>query len=142
VALSNQGGTLKGSIQPSSDPQLGFLGSGGSGPTATMPLSAGSPAIGSGDPATCSGAPVSGVDQRGLPRATCDIGAWQTQPATSTPGADAGTGQGTGGGFTCAASGAKNQGGLFSFTALALGIGALLRRRRTPGQKLAEQLPR
>jgi parallel beta-helix repeat protein len=57
------------------DPLLGPLGDYG-GPTMTMPLLPGSPAIGGG---TAAGAPAS--DQRGQPRAgSVDIGAFQGQP--------------------------------------------------------------
>jgi hypothetical protein len=127
---NNQGGTVTGTPTIVFEPVLGPLGSGGTGPTPTLPLLKGSPAIGTGDPMDCSNAPVSGVDQRGLPRATCDIGAYQTQPE---PAPDMGTdpSRGIGGGFTCAASGAKNPGSPFGLTALLIGIGALLRWRRT-----------
>ena len=56
------------------------------GPTQTIALLAGSPAIDHGDPAVCAAAPVNNVDQRGLPRSTasdpiCDIGAFEVQRA-------------------------------------------------------------
>src|SRR5690606_27718036 len=66
---------------------LGQMGSYG-GPTWTIPLLPGSPAIGAGDPAVCANtagsAPVAGVDQRGVtrPTGTCDIGAFQSQGFT------------------------------------------------------------
>jgi hypothetical protein len=65
-----------------SDPLLAAPADNG-GPTATMALGAGSPAIGAGgqcaDPANA-GAPLT-VDQRGLPRGNpCDIGAFDGQP--------------------------------------------------------------
>jgi hypothetical protein len=52
------------------------------GPTDTMALQSGSPAIGAGDPESCLAAPVSDLDQRGDRRRTktrgCDIGAFDT----------------------------------------------------------------
>jgi hypothetical protein len=52
------------------------------GPTDTAALVASSPAVGAGNPATCSQAPVSGKDQRGDSRKAatrgCDIGAYDT----------------------------------------------------------------
>jgi hypothetical protein len=53
------------------------------GPTLTIALveSAANPAIEAGQASTCAAAPVSGLDQRGLPRvAPCDIGAFEVQP--------------------------------------------------------------
>jgi len=53
------------------------------GPTQTIALAlvAGNPAIDLGTSAVCAAAPVSGLDQRGLPRPTlCDIGAYEAQP--------------------------------------------------------------
>jgi len=61
------------------DPMLGGLANNG-GPTQTMALLEGSPAIDAGDDATCAAAPVSGKDQRGVTRpqgAHCDIGAYE-----------------------------------------------------------------
>jgi len=57
------------------------------GPTQTMALLPGSPAIGLGLPDICQGFPISGLDQRGEPRptATCDSGAYQTMAASSPP---------------------------------------------------------
>lgn len=55
------------------------------GPTKTLALPAGSPAIGAGDPATCaSSSGAGGVDQRGIPRpaTVCDIGAYETPGKT------------------------------------------------------------
>ena len=63
----------------SGDPMLADLADNG-GPTWTMALLAGSPAIDAGDDTTCAAAPVSGVDQRGVTRpqgAHCDIGAYE-----------------------------------------------------------------
>ncbi len=59
------------------DPLLDVLADNG-GPTPTMALLPGSPAIDAGDDAVCAAAPVNGVDQRGNPRPQgthCDIGA-------------------------------------------------------------------
>jgi hypothetical protein len=69
------------------DPKLGPLQDNG-GPTQTMALGAGSPALGAGgacvDP-TKSGSPPLTVDQRGQPRGgACDIGAFQSQKPANT----------------------------------------------------------
>jgi hypothetical protein len=59
------------------DPKLGPLGNYG-GPTATIPLLSGSPAIDAGDAAACPA-----TDQRGVTRpygAACDIGAFESAP--------------------------------------------------------------
>ena len=60
----------------SGDPGLGALADNG-GPTQTMALNTGSKAINAG--ATCSGAPVNGLDQREFSRkdGSCDIGAYE-----------------------------------------------------------------
>ena len=60
------------------------------GPTETVALNPSSPAIGSGDAATCTAAPINNLDQRGDPRnaatrGTCDIGAYDTGGAASAP---------------------------------------------------------
>ena len=65
------------------------------GPTQTHGLPAGSPAIDRAPNDACMAAPVSGVDQRGLPRNRngaggnsdneCDIGAFEFQPVEATP---------------------------------------------------------
>jgi hypothetical protein len=49
------------------------------GPTPTHALLNGSPAIDGGNGATCTAAPISGIDQRGIARTTtiCDIGAFE-----------------------------------------------------------------
>lgn len=67
---------------------LGSLGDYG-GPTQTVPLLAGSPAIDHGDDATCANtsgiAPVAGKDQRGVTRPQgphCDIGAFEAVTVT------------------------------------------------------------
>jgi hypothetical protein len=74
----DQAGTLASPL----DPVLGQLASNG-GPTQTLALALGSPAIGGGDPADCQAAPVSGTDQRNqkrnaATRLACDIGAYDT----------------------------------------------------------------
>jgi hypothetical protein len=53
------------------------------GPTDTVALQAGSPALGSGDAATCAAGPIADLDQRGEARnsearETCDIGAYDS----------------------------------------------------------------
>jgi hypothetical protein len=60
---------------------LGLLASNG-GPTQTLAVLNGSPAIGAGDPTVCAqtgAGKVNGLDQRGQPRlaSTCDVGAFQ-----------------------------------------------------------------
>jgi hypothetical protein len=58
------------------------------GTTFTRALLPGSPALGAADLATCQGAPISGLDQRGVARGTpCDVGAYDTAGtvATATP---------------------------------------------------------
>ena len=65
------------------DPLLGPLQDNG-GPTYTMALLVGSPAIGAGSCTDASGAPLH-VDQRGFPRpgtTGCDIGAYENEPLT------------------------------------------------------------
>jgi len=61
------------------DPVLGYLADNG-GPTQTMALLVGSPAINAGDDNVCFLAPVFNLDQRGVTRpqgAHCDIGAYE-----------------------------------------------------------------
>lgn len=63
----------------SGDPLLDALADNG-GPTQTMALLPGSPAIDAGDDVTCADAPVDGLDQRGVARPQgphCDIGAYE-----------------------------------------------------------------
>jgi len=67
------------------DPKLGPLTNDG-GPTKTHALLVGSGAMDAGNAAVCAAAPVSGVDQRGVPRpqgAKCDIGAYEYRDETS-----------------------------------------------------------
>ncbi|MGI8855645.1 MAG: beta strand repeat-containing protein [Thermomicrobiales bacterium] len=78
------------------NPLLGALGNNG-GPTQTIPLLIGSPAIGNGNATVCANtagtAPVAGKDQRGFPRpaARCAIGAFEPPP-TYTVGSTSDTG--------------------------------------------------
>lgn len=68
------------------DPNLGSLADNG-GPTQTMALLSGSPAIDAGDSTTCAAAPVNGRDQRGVSRpqgTQCDIGAYEAWWTTIT----------------------------------------------------------
>ncbi len=69
------------------DPMLGALSDNG-GPTQTMALRAGSPAIDAGDDGACNAAPVGGIDQRGVSRlhgAHCDIGALENEVSSNQP---------------------------------------------------------
>jgi hypothetical protein len=71
------------------DPMLGLLADNG-GPTWTMALQEGSPAIDAGDNDICSGELVGGVDQRGVSRpqpqgGTCDIGAYEYEGEIPSP---------------------------------------------------------
>ncbi len=66
-------------------PLLGALADNG-GPTATMALGAGSPAIGGAPACTDDGGFALTSDQRGLPRSSpCDIGAFEGQPPAIAP---------------------------------------------------------
>jgi CSLREA domain-containing protein len=70
------------------DPLLNTLADNG-GPTRTMALMPGSPAIDAGDDATCAAAPVSGHDQRGASRSVgaglhCDMGGYELAPLSFT----------------------------------------------------------
>mgnify|MGYP001350333911 CR=1 FL=1 len=78
--------TISGAL--TGDPQLGPLADNG-GPTQTMALLPGSPAIDVADDAICAAEPVNGLDQRGVTRpqgAHCDIGAYEFMltPTTTT----------------------------------------------------------
>jgi len=78
-------GDLVGTATSPIDAKLGPLQNNG-GPTATMALLPGSPAIGTGACADANGVPLL-VDQRGFPRpgvSGCDIGAYESQPITLT----------------------------------------------------------
>jgi hypothetical protein len=70
------------------DPRLDPAGLGDNGGlTQTIALLPDSPAIDAGDDAACAGAPVDGVDQRGVARpmgAHCDIGAFEVSATTVT----------------------------------------------------------
>lgn len=69
-----------------SDPQLGPLADNG-GPTQTMALLPGSPAVDAADDKLCAAAPVSGLDQRGVTRPQgphCDIGAFEAELMVTT----------------------------------------------------------
>jgi hypothetical protein len=84
-------------VGTSADPvtaDLGPLAANG-GPTETMALEPGSPAIGAGNAAACEAAPVNDLDQRGDPRyatirSTCDIGAYDTGGNLTVPAAPTG----------------------------------------------------
>jgi hypothetical protein len=68
------------------DPKLGALADNG-GPTQTMALGVGSPAIDAANNSVCAAAPVSGIDQRGVARPqgpACDIGAFELVPTATT----------------------------------------------------------
>ncbi len=75
--------TGTGSSFCNTDPQLDPTGpADNGGPTQTIALQAGSPAIDAGDPAVCANPPVNGVDQRGYARpgagyTHCSIGAYE-----------------------------------------------------------------
>ena len=73
----------------STNPLLSALANNG-GPTQTVALQLGSPAIDGGDNAICAAAPVNGVDQRSYTRpagAKCDIGAFEYGALNTTPNA-------------------------------------------------------
>ncbi len=72
-------GNLVGTVALPIDPMLSPIANNG-GPTQTMALLAGSPAVDAGSDTVCSAIPVSGLDQRGYVRpagAHCDIGAFE-----------------------------------------------------------------
>jgi hypothetical protein len=95
IVAGNSGGDITGAYTGSHNliggtPLLGTLGSYG-GPTPTIPLLPGSPAIDAGDDATCAqtgSGKVNGLDQRGITRpqgAHCDIGAFEYQVVNPLP---------------------------------------------------------
>jgi CSLREA domain-containing protein len=81
-------GFTNASDKANTDPRLGPLTNNG-GPTQTMALLSGSPAIDAGDPADCPATDQRGVtrpqDGDGSPPATCDIGAFEAPANTSPP---------------------------------------------------------
>jgi CSLREA domain-containing protein len=71
----------------SGDPKLDVLADNG-GPTMTMKLLPGSPAIDVGDNTVCAAAPVNNLDQRGVVRpikSTCDLGAYEAEIYAPAP---------------------------------------------------------
>src|SRR5207253_10404420 len=84
--VNNASGNRVGTNAHPIDPLVGPLATNG-GPTGTLALLTGSPAIGHGDPATCSGAAVAGIDQRGIARPTslCAIGAYEPLLSAVSP---------------------------------------------------------
>lgn len=75
--------------QQNTDPLLNALANNG-GPTDTMSLQGGSPAINGGDDTICAAAPVSGVDQRGYGRpgtgqTHCSVGAFEEAGIEPSP---------------------------------------------------------
>jgi CSLREA domain-containing protein len=87
-------GTCAGSL--AGDPNLGTLADNG-GPTRTLALLPGSPAIDAGDDTVCAAAPVNNLDQRGVTRpegTNCDIGSFEYEkmPIIVTTNADPGDG--------------------------------------------------
>ena len=61
----------------------GLASNGGPTKTIALTLAAGNPAIDAGTASACSAFPVTGLDQRGMPRpSACDIGAYEAQPPT------------------------------------------------------------
>jgi len=88
AGLAGVDGNVVGTETSPVNPRLGTLADNG-GPTDTMALEAGSPAIGAGNPTDCQAAPVNDLDQRGDPRyatirSTCDIGAYDTGGTAAT----------------------------------------------------------
>jgi uncharacterized protein YxjI len=83
------------------DPLLGPLANNG-GPTLTMALLTGSPAIGAGDATISNAAPVNGLDQRGVTRSTTapSIGAFEFYPATQVTLTTTAAGSASGSAFT------------------------------------------
>jgi len=82
TTLAGVDGNVVGTSANPVDPKLGPLADNG-GPTETMALLTGSPAISAGNATACEATPVDDLDQRGDPRnaltrGTCDIGAYDT----------------------------------------------------------------
>ncbi len=81
---------LSGASLSGTDPVLDPAGpSDNGGPTQTIALLDGSPAIGAGDESTCAAPPVDGLDQRGFARpgageSRCSIGAYEFSVTTTT----------------------------------------------------------
>jgi hypothetical protein len=94
--------TANGSLS-NTDPKLDPTGlKNNGGPTQTIALEAGSPAINAGDESVCAAAPVNGVDQRGYERpgtgyTNCSIGAYEYNSPGPPPMACAGDCDATGG---------------------------------------------
>ena len=86
INLVQTGGCIiSGAITAAS--QLGPLADNG-GPTQTMALLAGSPAIDAADNAICAAPPINNLDQRGVTRpygSSCDIGAYESEDDPSVP---------------------------------------------------------
>ncbi len=79
IKKNASGANACGTPVSTADPMLGSLAS-NSGPTQTLALLPGSPAIDAGDDVTCAGDYIDGVDQRGITRpqgSHCDIGAFE-----------------------------------------------------------------
>jgi len=75
-------------VGPATDPLLAPGLAHNGGPTQTIALLAGSPAIDTGDPEVCGNPPVNGVDQRGYARpgtghTQCSIGAYEADATAS-----------------------------------------------------------
>jgi hypothetical protein len=82
--IGTGGGATVTGTPTKADPKLSALADNG-GPTPTMALQPGSPANDIGSIATCSGASVGSLDQRGMARgnAACDSGAFENKPTGS-----------------------------------------------------------
>jgi predicted outer membrane repeat protein len=83
--------TTTGTSFCNTNPDLAAALANNGGPTQTIALLAGSPAVDHGDPSVCAAPPVNNVDQRGVTRSTasdpiCDIGAFElTAPEPTAP---------------------------------------------------------
>ena len=78
IETNGPSGHMCGTPALTGDPMLGALADNG-GPTQTFAMQPGSPAIDTGDKATCNASPVSNLDQRGFSRngTSCDIGSYE-----------------------------------------------------------------